>query len=147
MKTFFDDLFEYNNHCNEQLAAAIVSHADQVSTKTIRLFSHILNAHHIWNARIRGLSPDLGVWDVHVPGDFAALNLDNYRNTRSFLLSDDLNAVIRYATTKGDAFSNTVSDMLFHVVNHSTYHRGQLAAEMRQSGLEPLGTDYIFYKR
>src|SRR5690606_24832244 len=101
MKTFLGELFTYNNHCNEQLAASLVDHAERVSTKTIQLFSHMLNAHHIWNARIRGRPTDFGVWDVHVPGDFAALNRDNYRNTASILSNDDLNAVIRYATTAG----------------------------------------------
>ncbi|QLH28398.1 MAG: hypothetical protein HWD63_02710 [Candidatus Parvibacillus calidus] len=39
-----------------------------------------------------------------------------------------------------------MKDIIFHIINHSTYHRGQIAMEFRQSGLEPLNTDYIFYK-
>ena len=37
--------------------------------------------------------------------------------------------------------------MLFHFVNHSTYHRGQIASNLKEHGIEPLVTDYIFYKR
>ena len=59
----------------------------------------------------------------------------------------DLNNIILYKTTKGQAFENKTSDILFHIINHSTYHRGQIAADFRQTGTEPLSTDYIFYKR
>jgi uncharacterized damage-inducible protein DinB len=32
--------------------------------------------------------------------------------------------------------------LMQHVVNHSTYHRGQVALTMRQLGAEPLATDF-----
>lgn len=54
---------------------------------------------------------------------------------------------IGYKTSKGDAFQNTVKDILFHIINHSTYHRGQIAANCKEYGIEPLMSDYIFYKR
>lgn len=37
------------------------------------------------------------------------------------------------------------SDILQHVVNHGTYHRGNVAAILRQQGHEGVPTDYIFY--
>jgi uncharacterized damage-inducible protein DinB len=44
-------------------------------------------------------------------------------------------------------FSNTIKDILFHMINHSTHHRAQIAMDMRNNKLEPLPLDYIFYKR
>jgi uncharacterized damage-inducible protein DinB len=35
--------------------------------------------------------------------------------------------------------------VLRHVVNHSTYHRGQVAAKLRRLGVEPAATDFIFW--
>ena len=36
----------------------------------------------------------------------------------------------------------TLMHLMQHVVNHSTYHRGQVALAMRQLGAEPLATDF-----
>jgi uncharacterized damage-inducible protein DinB len=35
--------------------------------------------------------------------------------------------------------------VLRHVVNHSTYHRGQVAAKLKRLGLDPPATDLIFW--
>ena len=37
--------------------------------------------------------------------------------------------------------------MITHVVNHATYHRGQVATMFRQLGLKPIGTDFITFAR
>ena len=40
-----------------------------------------------------------------------------------------------------------LGDQMRHVVNHSTYHRGQAATQLRQIGEVPPGTDLILYLR
>jgi uncharacterized damage-inducible protein DinB len=45
--------------------------------------------------------------------------------------------------SKGEPYTSSVEDILTHVVFHGAYHRGQIAAKMRESGLEPAYTDYI----
>jgi uncharacterized damage-inducible protein DinB len=50
---------------------------------------------------------------------------------------------VAYTNSKGEHFCNQVGDILMHVVMHSAYHRGQIAADMRASGLEPVYTDFI----
>jgi uncharacterized damage-inducible protein DinB len=35
--------------------------------------------------------------------------------------------------------------MLQHIVNHSTYHRGQLTTLLRQLGAQPCATDFLYY--
>ena len=37
--------------------------------------------------------------------------------------------------------------MLQHLVNHGTYHRGQVATMLRQLGAKPIGTDLIIFYR
>ena len=71
----------------------------------------------------------------------------NYENSLLILDKFDLNEVMNYKTSNGLAFNNSIHDTLLHVINHSTYHRGQIASDFRQNGLEPLVSDYIFYKR
>jgi uncharacterized damage-inducible protein DinB len=48
-----------------------------------------------------------------------------------------------YTNSKGEHFSSQKGDILMHVVLHSAYHRGQIAADMRASDLEPVYTDFI----
>ena len=43
--------------------------------------------------------------------------------------------------------TSTMFEMLRHVVNHATYHRGQVADRIRMVGGEPLGTDLIAWYR
>ncbi|SKA45565.1 Uncharacterized damage-inducible protein DinB (forms a four-helix bundle) [Chitinophaga eiseniae] len=147
MKTFFQSLFEYNHNVNRQLWEVMNAHADKTSEKAIRLYNHILNGHQIWNNRIeqRDAVPD--VWYIHSLPVCRDLDLANYQHTLDIIRQFDLDDVIRHPKIKGKPFSKKISEVLFHVVNHSTYHRGQIATEFRQSGLEPVMTDFIFYER
>jgi uncharacterized damage-inducible protein DinB len=36
---------------------------------------------------------------------------------------------------------------MIHLVNHSSYHRAQIAMLLRQKGFEPINTDFITYDR
>lgn len=146
MTSFFRELFEYNHHCNQQLSQLITNNYRLELVMASTLFSHILNAHHIWNHRIKGVSPQTGVWDVHPANSFIAMDDDNTKTSLDILQQPDLNLVINYVA-RGSAYQNTIRDILFHIINHSTYHRAQIATEFRRIGLEPLPTDYIIYKR
>jgi uncharacterized damage-inducible protein DinB len=106
-----------------------------------------LNAHQIWNNRIDPQQPTFGVWELHETNDLKQIDKSNYEQTILMLDKIDLNDIVTYTNTRGQAFDNTIRDIYFHVINHSTYHRGQIATEFRKHGLEPLITDYIFYKR
>ncbi|MGV3763181.1 DinB family protein [Parapedobacter sp.] len=146
MRPFFEDLFKYNQHCNQQLAIIYAHESTHLDTKSIALFSHILNAHHIWNHRILGKKGEYGVWDDHAIDTFATIDRLNHEETQRILQTGDLASEIAYRTTAGKPIVNTIKDTLFHVINHSTYHRGQIASLFRQQGIEPLVTDYIRFK-
>jgi uncharacterized damage-inducible protein DinB len=147
MNSFFKELFEYNHHTNQKLIAAISEHTEQLPEKCAMLMSHMLNAHQIWNSRIARNEASFGVWDIHPMENWKDINQKNYEHTLLILDKFDLNDMINYTNTKGQTFSNVMRDMLFQVINHYSYHRGQIAVIFRESGLEPLLTDYIFYKR
>ena len=147
MKSFLTELFEYNHHANQQLAEAFNRNGDSISEKALKLFSHVLSAHQIWNNRIEPVQTSFGVWQLHAVEDFKSIDQSNYEQTLQLLDTIDLNKTIRYANSRGTIFSNSTRDILFHIINHSTYHRAQIATEFRTNGLEPLVMDYIFYKR
>lgn len=147
MKAFFKELFEYGHHFNQKLGDIFIENPDKITEKSVKLYSHILNAHQIWNNRIEPKQPTFDVWEIHPIHSFKRLDELNHEHSLFILDKFDLNNTIHYTNTKGQAFSDMLRDMLFHVINHSTYHRGQIAADFRQNGLDPLVTDYIFYKR
>lgn len=63
------------------------------------------------------------------------------------LTDDDLERPLSYRNLKGEDFTQPLVDQLVHVVNHSTYHRGQIATLSRQAGFPAPATDLIVFKR
>ncbi|MBP6154328.1 MAG: hypothetical protein KA457_05885 [Chitinophagales bacterium] len=147
MKQFFKELFEYGHQFNQKLFDVFNANPDKTSEKSVKLFNHILNAHQIWNNRINLKNPTFGVWELHAVSDLKTIDQINYEQTLHILDKFDLTETINYANSKGQTFNNSIRDIFFHVINHSTYHKGQIATEFKQNGLDPLVTDYIFYKR
>ena len=146
MESFFKELFEYNNDVNQKVIAAIIEHSTKVSEKCLSLQSHIINVHKIWNARITLIENIYERWQIHPIKNLAELDNENFQASMLILEQFDINAIVNYSNSKGHVFDNSVRDILFQIINHSTYHRAQVATEFRLSGLEPLMTDYIFYK-
>ncbi|WP_406825354.1 DinB family protein [Pedobacter sp. KACC 23697] len=112
-----------------------------------RLFSHVLNAQHIWAYRISGQKPKYGVWDIHPKEKFESLSLENFKQIKVALNNHPLDQRIIYSNSRGDQFENRVDEILFHLFNHSTYHRGQVATLFKKAGFIPPVTDYIMLKR
>lgn len=55
---------------------------------------------------------------------------------------------ISYKNLKGESFENEVEPLSYHLVNHGTYHRGQVTTMLRELGVTHLAsTDIIFYLR
>jgi uncharacterized damage-inducible protein DinB len=145
MKPFFTQLFEYNLFMNTALIRAITERNDLVSDKSLEWMNHILNAHQVWNSRITRGQQAFGVWELHGLDELAGINENNHQTSIAIIRDTELETIIEYSNSKGNVFKNSVRDILFHVINHSTYHRGQIAVDFRQTGLEPLETDYDAY--
>ena len=59
-----------------------------------------------------------------------------------------LDHVFQYQNSKKEQFKQPVYQMLLHVFNHGTYHRGQLVNILRQLGKEKIPqTDFIIWSR
>jgi hypothetical protein len=146
MKVQFIDLLEYNSHYNQLLIKIYLENKDSFNEKMISLLNHILNAHQIWNSRIL-FEQSFGVWQINPDEMLLEINESNFENSIEILNERNLDEIIIYRNSKGDEFQNSIQEIFFHFINHSTYHRGQIAMLMKQAGLEPINTDYIFYKR
>jgi uncharacterized damage-inducible protein DinB len=59
-----------------------------------------------------------------------------------------LDHVFQYFSQKKESFKQPIFQMLLHVFNHGTYHRGQLVNMLRQLGIEKIPqTDFIVWSR
>jgi len=110
------------------------------------LFSHVLNSQNIWIGRISQRPQIYDRFHIHPKEKFMELHRENIANLNS-LLSSDLALTISYANSEGGFFENSVSDILFHIINHSTYHRAQVASQFRINNVKPPVTDFIILKR
>ncbi|MDF0714621.1 DinB family protein [Muricauda sp. 334s03] len=147
MKGFLQQLFDYNFHCNKKIIEQC-SGLDHVPDNCIRLFSHILNAHHIWNQRIQERPAEFGVWDLHDTGLWEDIHYENQRTSFEVISNTDtFDRRVEYTNSTGKNFSNKLEDILFHIINHSTHHRGQIMMELRNVGIVPEPLDYVHYKR
>jgi len=147
VKVFFNQLFDYNFYCNKKLIE-LCSETENVPEKSVALFSHLLNAHHIWNSRILGKTHELEVWQIHDIKDWGDIHYENQRSSFDITSdADDFELRIDYENAEGRLFTNTLQDILFHIINHSTHHRGQIMMDLRQHDIEPISLDYVFYKR
>jgi len=146
IQNFFKELFEYNRHCNGELVTLFKNNESSISEKSLQLLNHILNAHQIINARILGEDLTCSVWEIRPLESLEEINQNNYKITLQLLKTADLDKIIEYKTSKGFPLANAIRDILFHIVNHSTYHRAQIASDVKQRGIAPLPTDYIIFK-
>lgn len=111
------------------------------------LISHILNAQNIWTCRILNTVPQFERFQPHASDQLMGISEKNTINLRFIFDTQPLEREVYYSTAAGDPYVNTVEEILYHVVNHSTYHRGQVASLLRQAGINPPVTDFVFLKR
>jgi uncharacterized damage-inducible protein DinB len=151
-------LYAYNSWANHRvldacapLDAAKFTQNLHSSFPSVRdTLAHIMLAEWLWLERWLGRSPGFPSTDFP---DLAAIRsrwetIDgDLRGFVQKLSAADLDRLVEYKNTKGHAFSNPMRQMLQHVVNHGTYHRGQITTMLRQLGATPLTMDLIAYYR
>jgi uncharacterized damage-inducible protein DinB len=114
--------------------------------------AHIYGAESIWLERFQGNTPS-GLPDVTQFADHASLHsVWTPLETRLLdfvggLSQADIDRVMEYKTFKFGVYKNPLWQSMQHVVNHGTYHRGQVTTLLRQLGAEPILTDLMHFYR
>ena len=139
--------FEYDHYANSKVLAIIESNVGGLPDDTLKLFSHIIAAHEIWNTRITNTPRKLKVWDRIPISEMTGWLSQNLENTISIVQKMEDSGIVEYENTSGARFSNNIPDIMFHILTHSHYHRGQIARNMRENNIEPAETNYIGYRR
>lgn len=113
---------------------------------------HMLSADWIWLQRWNGKSPSGWLEAEKLTSIGAVLKRwESFEAEQQAFVESrcdaDLAAAISYRSLKGDSHTNVLADIMVHVVNHASYHRGQVTTMLRQLGQTPLPTDYILFLR
>lgn len=109
----------------------------------LAIMGHILGAQEAWLARVHGAAADPGSVKPVSTGYAEDLH-------RRWLdaLRDSADRLVRYQRLDGTESASMLSDILRHVVNHGTYHRGEMRGLCRARGEEGFPeTDWIVYTR
>jgi uncharacterized damage-inducible protein DinB len=152
-------LYDYNSWANRRVLDACAPLPPAEFTRnlgssypTVRdTLTHIMWAEWLWLERWNGRSPSASLLGelsgfASVRARWQEIETDLLKFVRA-LSPADLERVVEYKNTKGHAFSNPMWQMLQHLVNHGTYHRGQITTMLRQLGATPLATDMIAFYR
>jgi uncharacterized damage-inducible protein DinB len=153
-------LCDYNAWANRRsLDAAAALTAEQFSRPLGSSFSsvrdtlaHIWGAEWIWMERFEGRSPA----SLPNAGQFQEISslrtrwAEDEQRLNKFVAGitrTDLNSPHKYRTLNFGEYTNPLWLSMQHMVNHGTYHRGQITTMLRQLGVKPLSTDLIHFYR
>lgn len=148
MKEYFLKLYQFNAWANTRVLDCLKR--QQVNDeKILSLMGHVVAAQYLWLHRIEALAaPDVKLWGeyklpqlVTMADEIGVRWLDFVKNT------SDFNRDLEYNNYVGDPYITNVEMIMIHLVNHCSYHRGQVAMQLRQKGFEPINTDFITYDR
>ena len=153
-------LYDYNAWANHRSLDAAASLTNEQFVKpmgssfgSVRdTLGHIYGGEWVWLERFQGRSPS-SLPDTTQFNDIASLR-ERWSELEPRLLGfvrgltqTDLDRVFEYKTLKFGVYRNPLLESMQHLVNHGTYHRGQVTTLLRQLGAQPIATDLMHFYR
>jgi uncharacterized damage-inducible protein DinB len=151
----------YNEWANQRLSESILSLPEETLTSVVpssfnsihATLLHMWDAENIWWQRLK-LQENIIRPSERFNGttiDISASLLHQNRLWKDWVMQASQNAldhVFLYYNTKKEAFKQPVYQMLLHMFNHGSYHRGQLVNMLRQLNVTKIpSTDFIVWSR
>lgn len=147
MHQFFIEKFDFDYSANIKWTKVFEGNEDILPAHGLKLMSHIINAHHIWITRLQGKQPESGTWDVFDVDFLAKLHMENLRATNDFLeKTPDLIEIVKM-DLGGKTSEFSIFDVLYHILNHSNYHRAQISMLLKMNQIETVETNFISWAR
>jgi uncharacterized damage-inducible protein DinB len=153
-------LFAYDTWANDLMLAAVQNLPEEAVRRDLGMshqsllgtMVHVVAAEEIWLSRWRG-GPRAKLTGLDEIASLDALirwwnKVREERDTFVDSLEEiDLDREMEMTTTTGTTYRHRFADMFRHLANHSSYHRGQVAAMLRLLGAKPPSTDLIRFYR
>jgi uncharacterized damage-inducible protein DinB len=149
-KAQFTQLFAYDAWANARVLKGLRSMPND-HARARALIAHVHAAQLVWMTRLREHDASgIALFPDHTLDQCAAWfehNHEAFTRYLDALEEDRLDESVTYVNSQGASFSTPIREILTHVANHGTYHRGQIAMLMRDAGHTPPVTDFIAYVR
>jgi uncharacterized damage-inducible protein DinB len=153
-------LYEYNAWANHRCLGAAECLSPEQFTKPLGssfssvrdTLTHIYGGEWIWLDRFQGHS-SMGLPEASQFPTLSSLrtrwaeNETKLMNFVAALTEEDLNRVLEYKSLKLEVFRNPLWQSMQHLVNHGSYHRGQVTTLLRQLGAPAIATDLMHFYR
>jgi uncharacterized damage-inducible protein DinB len=148
VSTRFAELARYDAWANALVVNAVRALPNPSDDRVMHLLSHLLSAKEIWIGRIRGQDVSAHqLWRKFNLEDAAPRLAAADAQLIDIASADDAQRTVHYTNQAGVPFENSLADLITHMVNHGTYHRGQLATAIQSAGGAPPTTDFIAWVR
>ena len=142
-------LFEHMRWADQQVLNELQRAEEPV--EPLKFYAHILAAERLWYLRMHEENwTVIPVWPDYTLERCEKLAVENcvlYENFIAGLTAADIARKITYVNSQQQRYTNTVGDMLLHMMIHGAHHRGQIAHAMRRHGDTPPVVDYIVFVR
>ena len=152
------ELYNYNFWARDQQLAACAKLSDEQFSRPLGssfgslrdTLAHLLGADWVWLQRFHGQSPRSVPWANEVQtleairGRWQNIE-EEMRAYLATLKPEALATPFTYQNFKGETWTYALWQCLVHLVNHGTYHRGQVTMALRQLGTTPPGIDFLLY--
>ena len=153
-------LFAYNDWANVRMLQSLDAVTPEQWTQPLgssfptiaATAAHIAAAEWVWLSRWKGASPTaMPEWAERpalsaLKSQFAALEADRTAYLAG-VVDADLPQPFPFTLFNGKPDVQPLGVQFQHLVNHGTYHRGQIATLLRQVGAKPIATDLIRWAR
>ena len=119
----------------------------------LSLLNHVFAMDVAWRSNLQGGVHDMQTRNPENPPAFAELREkqsainDWYREYAGRLADSELNELVEFTFIGGGEGCMRRGEILHHVVNHATYHRGHIEGALYQMGVEPGTTDLPVFLR
>jgi uncharacterized damage-inducible protein DinB len=112
---------------------------------------HVFAADRVWFRRVMGNSPTKFVSEADyqlsvLQNDWPALH-EQWRQWAAGLTDEAAAEDLHYRDMSGNRWHQPIWQVVMHVVNHGTHHRGQAQGFLRSMGVAPQPLDMSFYYR
>lgn len=138
-------LFSYDDWANREILTAL-QQLELSEARSLRLLAHIVSAERLWLERLRSQKQSYPVWPEFSLQQCKLEVEDLAKLWNTYLGSINENELfhsVTYKNSKDEPWTSQQQDILMHVILHSAYHRGQIAADTRAAGSTPAYTDFI----
>lgn len=150
--TLLRDLYDYNQYANERLIE-VASHADESQlAEPIATLAHVAAAQINWLERWQGgvnrqstVELQESIRTLDALRELFDRSHPELRQYIANLTDADLDGSLHYKDSSGNAYERPLWQLILHVANHGTYHRGEVAAALTALGHSPGDLDFIYW--